>query len=135
MREWLRQSLLYSFTLYLTAGAYPGLIIPQPLWSLLWAGVVFALIQIFIRPLIKLVLLPLNLLTLGLLSWLSQVFCLVAAVRLIPGLAVLPLTTTPWQQFGFAVPALTINQPAGYILSSVIINLVHRTLAGVLCRD
>jgi len=82
MRDWLRQSLLNSFSLYLVAAVYPGLIIPKTLWQLLWVGVTFTLLNYLAKPLIKLILLPLNLLTLGLLSWLSGVLVLVIAVRL-----------------------------------------------------
>src|SRR3972149_92456 len=98
MRDWLRQSLLNSFSLYLVAAVYPGLIIPKNLGQLLWVGVAFTLLNFLAKPMLKLILLPLNLLTLGLLSWLAQVLVLVIAVRLLPTLQVVAAQIPAWQQ-------------------------------------
>lgn len=135
MRDWLRQSLLNSFSLYLVAAVYPGLLIPQNLWQLLWIGVVFTLLNQLIKPVIKLILLPLNLLTLGLLSWLSQVFVLVIAVKLLPTLQVIPAIIPTWQQSGFSIPALSLNLWLSFILASLSLSLVYKLLDGVLCPD
>ncbi|OGD60672.1 hypothetical protein A3I57_01205 [Candidatus Beckwithbacteria bacterium RIFCSPLOWO2_02_FULL_47_23] len=135
MRDWLRQGLLNSFSLYLVAAVYPGLIIPKTLWQLLWVGVTFTLLNYLAKPLIKLILLPLNLLTLGLLSWLSGVLVLVIAVRLLPTLQVVPALIPAWQQSGFSVPALSLNLWLSFILTSLSLSLVYKLLDGILCPD
>lgn len=135
MTDWLRQSLLNSFSLYLTAALYPGLIIPAALWPLLWCGLVFTLLDHLAKPLIKLILLPLNLLTLGLLSWISQVLVLVIAVQFLPQLRVVPALIPAWQRSGFALPALSINLWLSFILASIGLSLIYKLLDKVLCRD
>ena len=135
MLDWLRQSLLNSFSLYLVAAVYPGLIIPKNLWQLLWVGVAFTLLNFLAKPLIKLALLPLNLLTLGLLSWLAQVLVLVIAVRLLPTLQVVAAAIPAWQRSGFSIPALNISLWLSFIIASISLSLVYKLLDGVLCRD
>lgn len=135
MRDFLRESLLNSFSLYLVAAVYPGLIVPPTLWPLLWAGLIFTLLNYLAKPIIKLILLPLNLLTLGLLSWLSQVLVLVIAVKLLPQLRVVPFVTSAWQQAGFALPPLAVGMALSFILASLILNLVYKLLDGILCQS
>lgn len=135
MLDWLRQSLLNSFSLYLVAAVYPGLIIPKNLWQLLWVGVAFTLLNFLAKPLIKLILLPLNLLTLGLLSWLAQVLVLVIAVRLLPTLQVVAATIPAWQRSGFSIPALNVNLWLSFIIAGISLSLVYKLLDGVLCPD
>lgn len=133
MRDWLRQSLLHSFSLYLLAGFYQGIIIPKSLVQLLWIGLVFTLLNLLVKPVIKLVLLPFNLLAFGLLSWVSQALVLFLAVKIVPGLSVIGFTTPVWHQAGFSIPALEINLLIGYILASILLNLLYKLLDGVLC--
>ena len=135
MRDWLRQSLLHSFTLYLAASFYPGLSIPKNPASLLWIGVVFTLLNLLAKPIIKLVLLPFNLLTFGLLFWAGQALVLFLAVKLVPTLSVIAFTAPAWHQAGFSVPALPINLFLSYVLVSILLNLIYKLLDGVLCPD
>ncbi|OGD56126.1 hypothetical protein A3E73_00385, partial [Candidatus Beckwithbacteria bacterium RIFCSPHIGHO2_12_FULL_47_17] len=107
----------------------------KTLWQLLWVGVTFTLLNYLAKPLIKLILLPLNLLTLGLLSWLSGVLVLVIAVRLLPTLQVVPALIPAWQQSGFSVPALSLNLWLSFILTSLSLSLVYKLLDGILCPD
>ncbi|MCG2691802.1 phage holin family protein, partial [Microgenomates group bacterium] len=69
MKDFLRQSLINSFSLYIVASIFPGLTVPQQLLNLIWAGIIFTLINRLVKPVIKLFLLPINLITLGLFGW------------------------------------------------------------------
>ena len=135
MRDWLRQSLLNSFSLDLTAALYSGLTVPASLGPLFWAGIVLTLLQLVARPVIKLILLPLNLLTLGLLSWLSQVLVLVIAVNLLPQLRVTAVSLPAFSRAGFAVPGLNLNLVLSFVVASLLLSLVYHWLDWALCRD
>ena len=128
MRDWLRQSLLHSFSLYILAEFYPGIIVPGQLPRWLWAGLVMALLNRLAKPLIKL-------LTLGLLSWASQALVLFLAVKIVAGLSVLAFTAPAWQQAGFSIPALRINLLVSYLLASILLTWIYKLLDGVLCPD
>ena len=135
MRAILKQTLINSFSLFFLAAVYPGLKIPVDILGLLWTGLVLTLLNYLAKPLIKLILLPLNLLTLGLLSWLSQVLVLVIAVRLVPDLQVLTFVAPAWQQSGFSVPAMVISLWISFIFASLGLSLIYKLLETVLCPD
>src|SRR3989338_8936959 len=133
MRAILKQTLINSFSLFFLAAVYAGLKIPVDILGLLWTGLVLTLLNYLAKPLIKLILLPLNLLTLGLLSWLSQVLVLVIAVRLVPDLQVLTFVAPAWQQSGFSVPAMVISLWISFIFASLGLSLIYKLLETVLC--
>ena len=128
MRDWLRQSLLHSFSLYLLSEFYPGIVVPGQLPQWLWAGLVMSLLNRLAKPIIKL-------LTLGLLSWASQALVLFLAVKIVAGLSVLAFTAPAWQQAGFSIPALRINLLVSYLLASILLTWIYKLLDGVLCPD
>lgn len=59
--------------------------------TLVIAGVVLGLLQLFVRPVLKLLLLPINIITLGIFSWLINVFILWLATVIVPGFEIQPM--------------------------------------------
>ena len=58
--------------------------------TLVGAGLVLALLQIFVRPILKILLLPINIVTLGLFSWLINVLILWLVTMIVPGFEIQP---------------------------------------------
>lgn len=133
MRSFLRDGLLHTFSLYITAAFYPGLIIPALFTSLLWVGFIFTLINYFVKPIIKLFLLPLNLLTLGLFRWVANVVILLILTQINPSVRLVSMTTSALTYSGFAIPPLTLTLIISYILASLILSLVYNLLDSILC--
>lgn len=133
MRNLLRDGLLNTFSLFVAAEFYSGLIIPAYFPSLLLAGFVFSLINIFVKPIIKLFLLPLNLITLGLFRWITSVLILFILTQVNQSVSVVSFITDPVSYAGFVIPALTLSLPVAYILASLIISLVYNLLDSILC--
>ena len=133
MRNFLRDGLLHTFSLYITAAFYPGLIIPAVFSSLLLVGFIFTLINYFIKPIIKLFLLPLNLLTLGLFRWVANVVILLILTQINQGVRIVSFTTPALTYSGFAVPPLALTLLIAYILASLILSLVYNLLDSILC--
>src|SRR5207249_4296051 len=72
--------------IYLAAQVVPGIILRgKPLWPALLAGLVLALINAIVRPILKLITLPLTLLTLGLFLFVLNAFCLWLTSAVVPG--------------------------------------------------
>ncbi|MEK7513768.1 MAG: phage holin family protein [Patescibacteria group bacterium] len=133
MRNFLRDGLLHTFSLYITAAFYPGLIIPALFSSLLFVGFIFTLINYFVKPIIKLFLLPLNLLTLGLFRWVANVIILLILTQINQSIHVVSFTTNALAYSGFVVPPLTLTLILAYILASLILSLVYNLLDSILC--
>jgi putative membrane protein len=72
--------------IYLAAQVVPGIVLRgKPLWPALLAGLVLALINAVVRPVLKIITLPLTLLTLGLFLFVLNAFCLWLTSTVVPG--------------------------------------------------
>src|SRR5262245_11658063 len=72
--------------IYLAAQVVPGIALRgKPLWPALLAGLVLALINALVKPIVKLVTLPLTLVTLGLFLFVLNAFCLWLTSASVPG--------------------------------------------------
>lgn len=58
--------------------------------TLVGAGIVLAVLQMFVRPIIKLLFLPINIITLGIFSWIINVFIVWLATQIVPGFTIEP---------------------------------------------
>src|SRR5437899_5318434 len=75
--------------IYLAAQVVPGITLRgKPLWPALLAGLVLALINAVVRPILKTLTLPITLLTLGLFIFVLNAFCFWLASVFVPGLTV-----------------------------------------------
>lgn len=135
MKDFFRQSLINSFSLYLVSSILPGLTIPGQVFNLIWAGIIFTLITRLIKPFIKLALLPINLITLGLFGWLANVFVLLIATRLIDTLTVNGFHTQSFNYAGFSIPSLTFSPLISLIIVSFLLSLTFNILDRLLNED
>jgi len=72
--------------IYLAAQVVPGIVLRgKPLWPALLAGLVLALINALVKPVLKIVTLPLTLVTLGLFLFVLNAFCLWLTSAIVPG--------------------------------------------------
>jgi len=72
--------------IYLAAQVVPGITLRgKPIWPALLAGLVLALINAVVRPILKTLTLPLTLLTLGLFIFVLNAFCLWLTSAIVPG--------------------------------------------------
>ena len=126
MKDFLRQSLINSFSLYLVSSVFPGLTVPRMVFNLIWAGIIFTLINRLVKPIIKLFLLPINLVTLGLFGWLANVLVLLIATRLVDSLTVAGFVSQPFSYSGFSVPGLTFSPFIALVVASFLLSLTFR---------
>lgn len=76
MKSLVKRWFVNAASLLIVSSFYPGLKITGGLKTIILAGLVITLINLIIKPLLKLFFLPVNLLTLGLFRWVINVICL-----------------------------------------------------------
>lgn len=91
MRSLLRSILVTIASIMLLSWLLPQVSVANTV-TLLLAGVVLALLNTLLRPMLKLVFLPINVLTLGIFGWLINVGMIYVAMWLVPGFAISPIT-------------------------------------------
>ncbi len=124
MKSLIRTLILNIAVIFFAAWILPGLSYSQNLETLIFAAITLALLNIFVRPLLKLLMLPINLLTLGIFSWVVNVFLLYLATRLIPGFAISAFDFGGLDYQGIVLPAMRVTTFASFALSSFLISLL-----------
>lgn len=105
--------LLSALALWLVSLVVPGIRFSST-GTLLIAAIVFGLINALIRPLILLLTLPVNILTLGLFTLVINAFLLWLASILVPGFSVNNFATAFWGALVYAIIISLINLVFNY---------------------
>lgn len=124
MRRLLRTFLASYLALWVTPQLIGGFKIVGDWQTYLLGGAVLTFIYIFVKPILKLFLLPINFLSLGLFSWVVNVILLYLLAMVVPQIQV-----TAWQFSGISyqglvIPAYNLNQIAVFIIASFIISAI-----------
>lgn len=128
MKYLLKSTFLNLTTLYLTNKFFPGFSIENSLQTFLTAAFVFTLLDKLVKPVIKILLLPINLITLGLFRWVISVATLFLLEILVKGITIKSFYFQGFTYEGFVIPSFTVSLIASYILTSIIIRAISSSL-------
>lgn len=128
MKKLLRIFLINLFALWSSSYLIAGFEIKNGVESFLKAAFFFSLINIFLKPLLKLLLLPINLLTLGLFSWILNVMLIYILTLIVPQVQVHPFDFPGFAYQGFVIPPIHFDLFWTFVVSSFIISLVSSFL-------
>lgn len=122
MKTLLRYFLINLVSLYAATRIIPGLTYTGGFKSLAVGALVFMLINLILVPLLKILLLPLNLLTLGIFAWITNVLALYALATIVSDFQLTPYIFPGFSGNGLAIPS--------YELSSFLVAIVVSFLIG-----
>lgn len=129
MKYLLRVFLFHSFSLWFVSQILPALRINGGWQVLLFAGFVLSLLMLLIAPILKILFIPINLLTFGLLSWFINVIVLYLLTFFVSGVSVTAWTFPGWTFAGFVLPEIAFTSFVSFILVSLavsmLVNLLH----------
>ncbi|KKU80963.1 hypothetical protein A2875_05245 [Candidatus Gottesmanbacteria bacterium RIFCSPHIGHO2_01_FULL_46_14] len=121
MRYLVRMFFFNTFSLWFTSQILPTIILPKGWQPLLLIGLVLTILSTLVAPLIKILLIPINFMTLGFLSWLVHAVILYLLTILMPEVEIVPWTFPGGSYGGFVVPPLYLTFPFALILTSLVI--------------
>lgn len=128
MKTLLRYFLINLVSLYLTTRFIPGLIYNGGVKSLFLGAIAFMLINFLLVPLLKILFLPLNILTLGLFAWITNVIALYALTTLVSDFQLIPYTFTGLDFNGFILPAYELSTFLVAIIASLTLGIITHFL-------
>lgn len=128
IKKFLYRFFINILALYLIILLIPGLSLTGGLKPLLFCGVALTFLNKLAKPFLKLLLLPFNLVTLGLFSWLINVITLYLLTLIVPDLKVSAFTFPGFSYQGFTIPTLELNIVYTYILASFTLSLITSLL-------
>jgi putative membrane protein len=129
MKTILRQIGLNYLSIYLSFHIFSGFVVESSFQVILIASIVWLILNRIVKPIIKLLLLPINLITLGLFSWLISVITLFLLQYLIAGISIQPHFFNGFSFQGFIIPPFPINLLFSYIITSTLINGLHSLIS------
>lgn len=109
MKSLVKSTAITSIGFYLLTLVVPGIEVAGGLRTYVLASVVLTLLNLTVRPLVNLLLLPINLLTLGMLRWLVNVLTLWMVSVFVDQLTIASFTFSGYSYQGFTVPEMTLS--------------------------
>lgn len=128
MKTLLRYFLINLVSLWATTKIIEGLVFTGGIKSLLIGALAFMLINFILVPLLKILLLPLNLMTLGIFAWITNVLALYALTTIVPEFKLVPFTFQGASLGGVLIPAYELSPFLVAIVASFLIGIITHTL-------
>lgn len=124
MKKYLRLFLINFFALWLTASWLEGVNFSGGLQTLAMAGFTLTLADLLLKPLVKILLLPVNLITLGGFRWLANVIILYLVTVFVPQFKITSFTFQRFVYQGFVIPTVHLSLFWAFVLVSLFVSLI-----------
>ena len=128
MKHVVRVFLFNVFGLWLTSQLLPALIIPVGWQVMVFAGFILSILMLIVAPILRILFIPINILTFGLLSWLVNVIVLFLLTIFVPEIRVVPWTFVGFSWSGFSVPAMHVTYFWALVLTSLLVSAITNIL-------
>ena len=129
MRLFFRTVSINLLGIYLASQILSGIIVYIGGYqTLILAALVIAGINLVVRPVINLLLLPINLITLGMFRWISNLVTLFLATRLIPNLQIQPFDFAGSNIVGVIIPPIHFSAFMSFLTATITITITFHFL-------
>jgi len=128
MKSVLRNFFINFFAFWLIATLFSAIDFSGRIDVLLFASLALSIANLLVRPILNLIFLPLNLITMGGFRWIVNVIVLYLVTLFIPGFIIKPFEFPGLQFGGFVVPPFHFNLFWTFILISFILSLVSNII-------
>lgn len=124
MKSLLRGILFNAFSLFVLTQFLSGVKVQGGFSTYLLAGIILTLLYKFLKPVLSLVSLPLNLLTLGAVSFIINIFLFYLATSFIPEISIVSFTFQGANLSGFVIPRIYLNTFLAYAAAAFFQSLI-----------
>jgi putative membrane protein len=122
MKNILKSLFVNFLALNFAVAVVPGITNSGGTKSLAVATIIYSFINIFVKPIISLLLLPINLITLGTFKWLINVIALLILASMVSNLDIKSFSFTGFEYQGFVVPKIVISRFFVLVLGSAAVS-------------
>lgn len=128
MKSLIRSFVFNIASIYLTTLIIPGFAVAGGAKFIIIAGVAFTLLNFFLKPLIKVLFFPINILTLGLFSWVINVAIIYILLYFVREIQITPWNFVGFSFRGFMIPAIYFTKFLTVVLISFVLSLIFSFL-------
>ncbi len=124
MKTAVRGIAIYTLSLFLLPYLIPGVQISGGFLTLLIGGTFLALLFFTLKPILSIISLPINLLTLGLFSFVVNAFILYILTIIISGISITAFEYSGINFLGFVIPRIYFNLFFTYIYTAFVLSFI-----------
>lgn len=125
MKRLLKHFLVNTFALYVVSSFTGGLVFENSIETLLLTGAAITAAGLFAKPVINILLLPINLVTFGVFKWISSTIALYLVTLVVPGFSVSGFNFEGYISKWFDIPAMNFNSEIiAIIMFSFMLSLI-----------
>lgn len=124
MKKLLRNTTVNSLALYILPSLVTSFELRGGFLMYIMAGLVFSLLSFIVKPILKILTIPLNFITFGLFSFVSGAILLYLLTIFVPQITITEFNFTGFEFLGFVVPRIHFNLLFTYIVCSFFISLM-----------
>lgn len=124
MKRIFRTLLVESGTLYVVSQIATGLTFENGVSTLIATGAILAVATFLIKPIVNILLLPLNILTFGLFKWVGQAIVLYIVDLLLPSFWIDGFAFPGYSSEWVVIPSLTFGGVLAYLAFSFLISVI-----------
>lgn len=128
MKYLVRVFLFNVFGIWITSQILPTLAIHDGWQILLLAGATLSLLMLIVKPILKILFIPINILTFGFLSWFINVIVVYILTIVVPEVSIRPWIFPGATWGGFVIPSINLSYFLALIVTSLAITFVTNTL-------
>lgn len=128
MKYLMRLFLFQLIGLFFTSQLLPTLVVVGTWQSLFVAGVILGLLMLIVRPILKILFIPINFISFGLLSWFVDVIILFILTLVMPQVQIHEWTFPGLNMAGFIVPSIHLTYVLSLIVSTLCISFISNVL-------
>jgi putative membrane protein len=122
MKHLIRVFLFNVFGLWLTSQILPSLVAPGGWQTILFAGFTLSILMLIVAPMLRILFIPINILTFGVLSWFINVIVIYLLTVFVPEIQVRAWTFPGGSWAGFVVPPVHLNYFMALVVTSFFIS-------------
>lgn len=131
MKYLLRLFLFNIFALWFVKELFGGLVINGGIQTILLAGLVLTLLMFIVKPILKILFIPINFITFGLANWFINVAILILLTFIVPAVIIREYTFPGLSWQGFMIPSINFSYLWSLIIASVSITTTTHIIHGI----
>jgi uncharacterized membrane protein YvlD (DUF360 family) len=132
MKGLVRSLIFYTVSIYLVSLIVPGFKLNLNFYGLFICGAVLAFLFVFINPFFKFLLLPINIITMGLFSFLSQVLTFFVFLKMFPRQIIIEswnLASWSYTPLGLYINSFIVSPFVTILIATALISLTVSILS------
>jgi len=124
MKGFVRNVLFNAFSIFLLTQIIGGVKVSGGIPTYLFGGIALTILLVFLKPILNILALPLNIVTLGFFSFLTNIIIFYLLTVIVPGINITAFTFPGFSYSGFVIPSFYFNVLFAFLIVAFLQSLI-----------